>query len=313
MGPFVGIDVAKESLDVHVLGAWAERFDNSLEGIRQATGRLAELSPERIVLEATGGYERLAASELSLAGLPVVVVNPRQARDFAKAIGKLAKTDEIDAEVLARFGQAVRPELRPLPDETQHRLREILTRRSQLIQMRGSENNRLGQLADKTMRKSVERHLSFLKKQLDQLEKDLDRMIRQSPIWQAKVDLLQTVPGIGPQTARTLVAELSELGAGSRQQLAALVGVAPMNRDSGRLRGKRVTTGGRAAVRTALYMATLTATRHNEVIREHYAKLLRAGKAKKVALVACMRKLLGVLNAMLRNQQPWTPPTLKTA
>jgi transposase len=312
MGSFVGIDVAKDTLDVHVLGAWAERFDNSVEGLREVKRRLADLSPERIVMEATGGYERLAASELSLGGLPVVVVNPRQARDFAKAIGKLAKSDEIDAEVLAHFGQAVRPELRPLPDEMQHRLREILTRRSQLIQMRTAESNRLCQLADKTMRKSVEHHLSFLKKQLDQLEKDLDRMIRQSPIWQAKADLLQTVPGIGPQTARTLVAELAELGAGSRQQLAALVGVAPMNRDSGTLRGKRVTTGGRAAVRTALYMATLTATQHNEVIREHYAKLLRAGKAKKVALVACMRKLLGILNAMLRNQQPWMPPTLKT-
>lgn len=312
MGSFVGIDVAKETLDVHVLGAWAERFDNSVEGLQEVKRRLAELSPERIVMEATGGYERLAASELSLAGLPVVVVNPRQARDFAKAIGKLAKSDEIDAEVLARFGQAVRPELRPLPDEMHHRLREILTRRSQLIQMRTAESNRLSQLTDKTMRKSVEYHLSFLRKQLDQLEKDLDRMIRQSPIWQAKADLLQTVPGIGPQTARTLVAELSELGAGSRQQIAALVGVAPMNRDSGTLRGKRVTTGGRAAVRTALYMATLTATQHNEVIREHYAKLLRAGKAKKLALVACMRKLLGILNAMLRNHQPWNPPALKT-
>jgi transposase len=312
MGSFVGIDVSKDTLEVHVLGAWAERFGNSVEGLREVERRLAELLPERIVMEATGGYERLAASELSLAGLPVVVVNPRQARDFAKAIGKLAKSDEIDAEVLALFGRAVRPELRPLPDETQHRLREILARRSQLIQMRTAESNRLGQLADKTMRKSVEHHLSFLKKQLDQLEKDLDRMIRDSPIWQAKADLLRTVPGIGPQTARTLVAELSELGAASRQQLAALVGVAPMNRDSGTLRGKRVTTGGRTSVRTALYMATLTATKYNEVIRAHYAKLLRAGKSKKVALVACMRKLLGILNAILRNQQPWNPPTLKT-
>jgi transposase len=312
MGSFVGIDVSKDTLEVHVLGAWAECFGNSLEGLREVERRLAELLPERIVMEATGGYERLAASELSLAGLPVVVVNPRQARDFAKAIGKLAKSDEIDAEVLALFGRAVRPELRPLPDETQRRLREILARRSQLIQMRTAESNRLGQLADKTMRKSVEHHLSYLKKQLDQLEKDLDRMIRDSPIWQAKADLLRTVPGIGPQTARTLVAELSELGAASRQQLAALVGVAPMNRDSGTLRGKRVTTGGRTSVRTALYMATLTATKYNEVIRAHYAKLLRAGKSKKVALVACMRKLLGILNAILRNQQPWNPPTLKT-
>jgi transposase len=265
------------------------------------------LQPERIVLEATGGYERLAAGELSLAGLPVVVVNPRQVRDFAKAIGKLAKTDEIDAAVLARFGQAVRPELRPLPDEAQQKLREILTRRSQLIQMRTAESNRLSQLTDKAMRKSVDYHLAFLAKQLAQLDKDLDRSIHDSPIWQDKVDLLQTVPGIGPQTARTLVAELSELGEASRQQLAALVGVAPMNRDSGTLRGKRTIIGGRPSVRTALYMATLSATQCNQVIRAHYTKLLRAGKAKKVALVACMRKLLGILSAMLRNHQPWNP------
>lgn len=201
MGPFVGIDIAKDSLDVHVLGGWAERFDNTLAGLQEVKRRLAEVSPQRIVMEATGGYERLAASELFLAGLPVVVVNPRQVRDFAKALGKLAKTDEIDAEVLARFGEAVRPDLRPMADDTQQKLREVLTRRSQLIQMRTAETNRLGQLVDKAMRKSVEQHLSFLKKQLDQLDKDLDRLIRDSPIWQAKVDLLQSVPGIGPQTA----------------------------------------------------------------------------------------------------------------
>jgi len=311
MGSFVGIDVSKSALDVHVLEGWSERFDNTAEGVREVKDRLLDLQPERIVLEATGGYERLAAGELSLGGLPVVVVNPRQVRDFAQAIGKLAKTDEIDAAVLARFGQAVRPELRPLPDESQQKLREILTRRSQLIQMRTAECNRLSQLTDKAMRKSVEYHLAFLAKQLAQLDKDLDRSIRDSPIWQDKVDLLQTVPGIGPQTARTLVAELSELGEASRQQLAALVGVAPMNRDSGTLRGKRTTMGGRPSVRTALYMATLTATRYNQVIREYYDKLLRAGKAKKVALVACMRKLLIILNAMLRNHKTWQPK-LKT-
>lgn len=307
MGWFVGIDVSKGALDVHVLEGWSERYDNTAEGVRGVRDRLLDLQPERIVLEATGGYERLAAGELSLAGLSVVVVNPRQVRDFAKAIGKLAKTDEIDAAVLARFGQAVRPELRPLPDEAQQKLREILTRRSQLIQMRTAESNRLGQLTDKAMRKSVEYHLAFLAKQLAQLDKDLDRSIHDSPVWQDKVDLLQTVPGIGPQTARTLVAELSELGEASRQQLAALVGVAPMNRDSGTLRGKRTIIGGRPSVRTALYMATLSATQCNQVIRAHYTKLLRAGKAKKVALVACMRKLLGILSAMLRNHEPWQP------
>lgn len=311
MGAFVGIDVSKATLDVHVLEGWSDRFDNTAEGIRAIQDRLVGLQPERIVLEATGGYERLAAGELSLAGLPVVVINPRQARDFAKAIGKLAKSDEIDAAVLARFAQAVRPGLRSLPDETQQKLREILVRRGQLIQMRTAESNRLGQLTDKAMRKSVEHHLVFLKKQLAQLDKDLDQSIRDSPIWQAKMDLLQTVPGIGPQTARTLVAELSELGRISRQELAALVGVAPMNHDSGTLRGKRITIGGRKSVRAALYMATLTATQYNQVIRVHYAKLLRAGKAKKVALVACMRKLLGILNAMVRNHETWQPK-LKT-
>jgi transposase len=312
MGALVGIDVCKDTLDVHVLGAWSDRFDNNTEGIRALAARLAELSPQRIVMEATGGYERLVASELSVAGLPVVIVNPRQARSFALAMGKLAKSDAIDAEVLARFGELLKSEPRPLPDESQQRLREILTRRSQLVRMRTAESNRLGLLTDKTMRKSVEHHLAFLKKQLEQLDKDLDRWIRDSPIWQAKVDLLQTVPGIGPQTARTLVIELNELGRASRQQLAALVGVAPMNRDSGTLRGKRMITGGRAPVRSMLYMATLTATQHNRLIRAHYEKLLQLGKAKKVAIVACMRKLLGILNAMLRNNQPWSPPELKT-
>jgi transposase len=313
MGAFVGIDVSKEGLDVHVLRGWAERVDNTLAGLQELKRRLAELSVERIVLEATGGYERLAVAELSLAKLPVVVINPRQVRDFAKAIGRLAKTDEIDAEVLARFAEAVRPELRPLPDDVQQKLQEILTRRGQLIQMRTAENNRLGQLANRAMREGLQKHLAFLKKQLDQLEKDLDRLIRDTPAWQAKVDLLQTVPGIGPQTARTLVAQLSELGAASRQQIAALVGVAPMNRDSGTLRGKRTTMRGRATVRTALYMATLNASRFNQVIRAHYQKLLAAGKPKKVALVACMRKLLAILNAMLRNQKTWQPLNVKIA
>jgi transposase len=301
------MDVSKDGLDVHVLQGWSERFGNDPSGLKELQCRLAELSVERIVMEATGGYERLAAAELSLAKLPVVVVNPRQVRDFAKAIGRLAKTDKMDAEVLARFAEAVRPEVRPLCDAAQQRLQEVLTRRSQLVQMRTAERNRLAQLTHPAMRDDVRNHLVFLKKQLDRLEKDLDRLIQDTPAWQVKVDLLRTVPGIGPQTARALVAELSELGSASRQQIAALVGVAPMNRDSGAFRGKRTTIGGRSSVRTVLYMATLSATRSNQVIRATYQKLVAAGKPKKVALVACMRKLLGILNAMLRNQHAWNP------
>lgn len=225
--------------------------------------------------------------------------------DFAKALGKLAKTDRIDAEVLARFAQAVRPELRPLLDKSQQNLRETLARRSQLISMRTMESNRLKQAHTKSVRADVESVMAFLDERLAAIDDDLDQLIRDSPAWQEKADLLKTVPGIGDQTAHTLVAELTELGTASRQQIAALVGVAPMNRDSGLLRGCRTTIGGRATVRRALFMATLTATRCNCVIQAHYQKLLAAGKPKKVALVACMRKMLGILNAMLRKRQAW--------
>jgi transposase len=256
-------------------------------------------------MEATGGYERLAAAELAAAGLPLVIVNPRQARDFAKALGKLAKTDRIDAEVLARFGQAVRPELRPLPDASQQKLRETLARRSQLLGMRTMELNRLKQTHTKHIRADVEAVVKFLNQRLQAIDQELDELIKDSPAWQETIDLVKTVPGIGKQTARTLIADLAELGTSSRQQIAALVGVAPMNRDSGTLRGKRTTFGGRATVRKALYMAALVATRFNPVIRAYYQKLLNVGKPKKVALVACMRKLLGILNAMLRKRETW--------
>jgi transposase len=267
--------------------------------------RLAALRVERIVLEATGGYERLVVTALMVAGLPVVVVNPRQVRDFAKALGKLAKTDRIDAEVLARFAVAVRPALRPLPDESEQKLRETLARRSQLMGMRTMELNRLQQAHASQVRRDVQAVVSFLDKRLRAIDKELDELIKGSPIWQKKVELLKTVPGIGEQTARTLIADLSELGSCSRQQIAALVGVAPLNRDSGTLRGRRMTWGGRRAVRQALYMATLVASRFNPVIRSHYERLRQAGKKAKVALVACMRKLLTTLNAMLREQKPW--------
>ena len=303
---FVGIDVSKDWLDVHLLNSQAcERLENCAEGQRRLIERLAALRVERIVLEATGGYERLVVTALMVAGLPVVVVNPRQVRDFAKALGKLAKTDRIDAEVLARFAVAVRPALRPLPDESEQKLRETLARRSQLMGMRTMELNRLQQAHASQVRRDVQAVVSFLDKRLRAIDKELDELIKGSPIWQKKVELLKTVPGIGEQTARTLIADLSELGSCSRQQIAALVGVAPLNRDSGTLRGRRMTWGGRRAVRQALYMATLVASRFNPVIRSHYERLRQAGKKAKVALVACMRKLLTTLNAMLREQKPW--------
>lgn len=311
MSQFIGIDVSKDWLDVHVLDGFTDRCENTPAGLRGLVERLSELVAERIVLEATGGYERLAAAELAAAGLPVVVVNPRQVRDFAKAVGKLAKTDRIDAEVLARFAQAVHPELRPLLDESQQKLREILARRSQLMDMRTMESNRLKQTHTKRIRADVETVVAFLNQRLEAIDKDLDQLIQDSPAWQEKTDLLKSVPGIGDQTARTLVAELTELGSSSRQQIAALVGVAPMNRDSGLQRGRRTTIGGRATVRKALYMATLVATRYNPVIRAHYQKLLGTGKQKKVALVACMRKMLTILNAMLRKRQAWNKVILQ--
>jgi transposase len=305
MTTFVGIDVSKDWLDVHVLGGATDRCENTSAGIQDLVRRLVVLPVERIVLEATGGYERLVAAELAAARLPLVVVNPRQVRDFAKALGKLAKTDRIDAEVLARFAEAIRPPVRPLRDEAEQKLRETLARRAQLIGMRTMEGNRLKQAHTPKIRTDVEAVLAFLEERLQALDDDLDQLIKASPAWQEKVDLLKSVPGVGDQTARMLVAELAELGLASRQQIAALVGVAPMNRDSGTLRGKRITRGGRTTVRNALYMATLVATRCNSLIRAHYQKLLAAGKPKKVALVACMRKLLAILNAMLRKKQSW--------
>lgn len=303
---FVGIDVSKEWLDVHWLsGAIAVRFENSAEGQRMLVERLAAASVERIVLEATGGYERLLVAALAAAKLPVVVVNPRQVRDFAKALGQLAKTDRIDAAVLARFAAAVRPELRPLPSEDEQKLRETLARRAQLIGMRTMEMNRLQQAQSRKVRSDVQAVLNFLDKRLRAIDDELETLIRAAPLWQQKVDLLKSVPGVGDQTARTLVADLSELGSCSRQQIAALVGVAPLNRDSGTLRGRRMTWGGRAVVRRALYMAALSASRCNPAIRAHYERLRKAGKRPKVALVACMRKLLTILNAMLRQRHPW--------
>jgi len=304
-----GIDVSKARLDVDFSddrGAFST--DNDPAGHARIVQGLKDAGASRIVLEATGGFERAIVAELAAAGLPVVVVNPRQVRDFAKATGRLAKTDAIDAKVLALFGIAIQPPLRPLDDRQTQAFAELLTRRRQLIQMRVAESNRLAQARDRRVRKSIEGVLKLLERQIAAIDDEIDQHIQNSPIWKEKEQLLLAVEGVGPTTARTLLAELPELGTASRQEIAALVGLAPFNRDSGTMRGRRTIVGGRAPVRSVLYMATLTATRRNPVIRKHYQHLLDQGKRKKVALVACMRKLLTILNAMLRENEPWRPP-----
>lgn len=305
----VGIDISKARLDVATLPA-AETplpsFDNDAQGHAALIARLRKLAPRLIVLESTGGYQRALVAALATAGLPVVVVNPRQVRDFARAVGILAKTDALDAAVLARFGASIHPELRPLPDAQASALVDLLARRRQLIELHTAESNRLAQAVAPKVKASIKAVLHVLKKQIDSIDHDLDGLIQQSPCWLEKETLLTSVPGVGTQTARTLLGCLPELGQISRQAIAALVGVAPLNRDSGAMRGKRTTWGGRKVVRSALYMAALVASRFNPVIRAHYQKLLAAGKAKKLALVACMRKLLVMLNAILRTKTPWS-------
>jgi transposase len=257
-----------------------------------------------LVLETTGGLEVLLASALAVAGIPVAAVNPRQVRDFAKATGQLAKTDAIDAQSLARFAEAVRPAPRPLPDEATQAFSALLTRRRQLIKILVAEQNRL-QRAPRPIQRQIQAHLTWLKKQVAALDEDLTHRIQSTPIWREQEDLLRSVPGIGPVVSRTLLAELPELGTLTHKQIAALVGVAPLNRDSGTLRGRRTTWGGRAVVRAALYMSTLVATKHNPVMKVFYQRLRAAGKAPKVALVACMRKLVTILNAIVKRRTPW--------
>ena len=283
----------------------SESVTNDKAGIQALVKRLAEIQAELIVLEATGGVERWVTRALASAEFPVVVVNPRQVRDFAKATGQLAKTDRIDAMVLARFAQAVRPDVRPLPDEVTLELRALIARRRQITEMIVAESNRLSG-ASKAVKKRIGAHIRWLEKELGRADEDLDQSIRQSPIWCHNQDLLKSVPGIGPIVSRTLLAELPELGQLNRKEIAALVGVAPFNRDSGKLKGRRAIWGGRATVRAALYMAALVASRRNAVIRALYKRLLDAGKARKVALVACMRKLLTILNAMIKHKTRWS-------
>lgn len=302
---YIGIDVSKANLDIDAYPrAHRTRFSNDETGRRQLVNELKSLQPKLVVLEATGGLESPIASELAIAGLAVAVINPRQARDFAKAIGVLAKTDQVDALVLARFAEAIKPEVRALKDSEVMALDSVLTRRRQLVDMMTAESNRYAQAPGK-IAKQIAKHLSWLNKRLKEADDDLDDAIRQSPLWQAKAHLMMSIPGVGRVTATTLLAALPELGQLSRREISALVGVCPFNRDSGGHRGRRVIWGGRASVRTVLYMAALAASRHNPMIKAFYQKLLAAGKMKKVALVACMRKLLVILNAMVKSNTPW--------
>ena len=302
---FVGIDVSKAQLDVAIhLQAGARDFPNDGKGISKLVAFLQDLAPTLVVLEATGGYEMPVACALGAAQVPVAVVNPRQTRDFAKSTGRLAKTDAIDAAVLAHFAHAVRPEVRPLPDGDARELQALVARRQQLQDMVTTEKNRLD-TAPKAIRVGVAKHIEWLEKQVKAMDDDLDRMIRSSPIWREKDEVLRSAPSIGAKTSSKLLAKLPELGTLNRRQIASLVGVAPFNRDSGRLRGERHIWGGRADVRSALYMATLSAIRYNPVIAEFYSRLKASGKESKVALIACMRKLLTILNAMLKNMTPW--------
>lgn len=282
---------------------------NSEEGFDELLGRFEGVRPTLVVLEASGGFERPVAAAIAASGRAVAVVNPRQARDyFAKATGKLAKTDRLDAKALAHFAQAVRPEPRALPDEKAQEFSTILARRRQIIQMMTAEKNRLGATASKAVGRRIEAHLRWLEKELGRADRDLDEAIEGNPTFKENEALLRSVPGVGPVLCRTLLAELPELGLLCAKEVSALVGVAPLNRDSGALRGRRTVWGGRARVREALYMGALIATRHNPQIKEFYGRLLAAGKPKKVALVACMRKLLVVLNALIRDRTFWRYP-----
>lgn len=303
---FVGIDVSKGQLDFALRPGGSRSVPNNEAGFAQLLEHLKAVPPTLVVLEATGGIELPLTSALALAGLPVVVVNPRQVRDFAKATGQLAKTDAIDAQVVAQFAEVIRPEPRPLPDEQTQALAALVTRRQQLIEMLTAEKNRLASTRP-AIRKNLRAHIVWLERALQHADTDLAEAIRQSPVWREKDELLRSVPGIGPVLTTTLLANLPELGTLPHKQIAALVGVAPLNRDSGTLRGRRTVWGGRAHVRTALYMAAIVATRFNPVIRAFYRRLCAAGKAKKVALVACMRKLLTIVNAMLKHRTPWNP------
>ena len=302
---YVGIDVSKARVDVAVRPTgqrWVASYDEA--GVEELVSQMVDLGPALVLLEATGGLELTLVAALAAAALPVVVVNPRQVRDFARATGTLAKTDALDAAVLAHFADAVRPSVRPLREAETQVLNSLAASRHQVMIMLVSEKNRLG-AAISAVRPRIEAHIAWLEQELNDLDEGLRQTLRRSPVWREKDDLLRTVPGVGEQTSFTLLAHLPELGTLNRRQIAALVGVAPFSRDSGTLRGKRTVSGGRSRVRAALYMGALVASRHNPVIRDFYQRLLAAGKPRKVALVACMRKLLVILNAMLKHRVSW--------
>ena len=307
---FAGIDVSKSTLDVCIepLGQTLHvAYDEA--GIGQTVERLKEAGPALIVIEATGGLEVRIATELASKGLPVAVINPRQARDFAKATGQLAKTDQVDAAVLAAFARAIRPQARPLKDEDTCALSDMVSRRRQLIGMRVQETLRLGTAASKPLEKSLKKHIVWLDKQITEIDHDLTSRLRESDVWRAKDDLLRSIPGVGNITTRTLLAKCPELGTLNRREIAALIGVAPLANDSGKHRGKRFIWGGRAEVRAVLYMATVSAMRCNDAIKVFAERLKKAGKPPKVVIVACMRKLLIIMNSMLKNNTPWNPKT----
>lgn len=304
---FVGIDIAKDTLDMGFQpSGQTVRLPHDAQGITEATKRLGEAALCLVVLEATGGLETPLAAALVAAGVPVAVVNPRQVRDYAKATGRLAKTDRIDALVLADFARAIRPELRPMKDALTRELDDLVTRRRQLVEMRVQESLRLGR-ASKVQEKSLKRHIAWLDKRIEEIETDLRQRLRASPAWRAKDDLLRSIPGVGDTTSATLLAKLPELGALDRKGIAALAGLAPLANDSGKQRGRRVIWGGRSDVRCVLYMSTVAAIRCNPVLRAFADRLKAAGKPAKVVIVACMRKLLSIMNAMLKSNLPWNP------
>jgi transposase len=305
---FVGLDVSKDRLDVHVRPTderFAVAYDD--EGLTTLVTRLSRLQPTLIVLEATGGYEVRVAAAMANAGLPVAVVNPRQIRDFARATGQLAKTDALDARVTARFAETVQPAARPLASEQAQALGELVARRRQLVDMLGAETNRRRQARDRRLQKRITVHVTWLSRAIEEIDGDIKGLIQSSPVWRETENLLTSVPGIGDVTAHALIADLPELGRLTRRRIAALVGIAPLNRDSGLWRGRRMIGGGRPTVRRALFMATIVAVRHNPLLATFYQRLTSAGRPKKVAIIAAMRKLLTILNAMLRDQRPWQP------
>lgn len=306
MGSYVGIDVSKDRLDVHILPQdEAFSVDRSGSGLVVLVDRIKPLAPSLVAIEATGGFETTTAAALAAAGLPLAIINPAQIRHYAQALGKRAKTDAIDAKVIARFAADIRPEARPLPDELTQLLADLVARRRQIIEMMRAERQREQRISVKRLKKSIARLITALEKELTELDKDIDDSVRGSPVWCEKEDLLASVPGVGVQTARTLIAELPELGTLGRKKIASLVGLAPYTRQSGTWKGKSMIGGGRKTVRCAMFMAAMVAGRHNPVLKAFRDRLIAAGKPKLVAIIAVARKLLTILNAILRDKTPW--------